>query len=1129
MGTLEFLMEEVAKAFKPFATRIDDGQVGLLFAELGLNLPPSAFTNPGFDTVLASLSTEVSATLSKIEEIKQAVKDKDKVAIVTASLEALTHLKAVFTTLESIANSLKNDIGAGAIGITDADLSDFVINLPRQLAEYLVVTNLEDNVSDAVDILEFLNVIERTEITNTESPALPIYTRRQINAGALLGLVSNPARYFEDQFDWNKPGFDGAKLFKVLSAVLHRRGIPVIYDEVNAPSVLNALFARITIDNGGPRPGLLIEPAFDSYASTFSIEGDAWKFDSGLDINLSSNAQLSLFPDGKIKVSMPGFTGGKLSAAWEAAYRDKPLEILSIAAGSRIEAKSFKVNIESNIGSEGLGDFSFTGELNKIRVIMDLSSGDGFLKKVGGDGFESEIDLKFGYSNTTGFFIAGSGGFEIRVPTHISIGPVDVTALTIDVGLKERRIPLSVGGDIRTSLGPLLIVINNIGFRLELSALDDNTGNLGRFQLTPSFKPPEGIGLSIDAGGLKGGGILDFDPDHKEYFGAMELEFKDLFSMKAFGIINTRMPDGSDGFSLLIVITAEFTPLQLGFGFTLNGVGGLLGLNRTVKIEVLKEGIKTNAIKSILFPENVVANISRIVSDIKQVFPPLNNRFLICPMGKLGWGTPSIITLELGILIEIPATGFAILGVLKAFLPDEGNALLKLQVNFIGVIDFENKYISFDAILFDSRLLIYTLTGQMALRIAWGDKPVFILSVGGFHPSFKEVPADLKNMQRITISLLSGENPRMTIQTYFAVTSNTAQFGAKAQLYAEGGSGFNIYGFIGYDVLFQFDPFQFVADFSAGLALRHHSSVIMSIHVSGELSGPSPWDARGEASVSFFFFSVSVRFHETWGDRGNEIEDEKADLLDLLTREIKDSRNWKADIPANNKLHVSIKKVETTGDKIAVHPFGILTFSERLVPLDLEINKFGSKVPKDASKFEIKTTDASLATQTVKEQFAPANFITMKDEEKLARPSFEQMKSGFQVTSSTALQAPHNTVNKSVDYEFSYLGERRSKLIVAGIYQYPELFFRASTKGGAASKSSLSHINNRISINAPAPVNVYEEQFVIANVADMKLHNNTMIAGSYTEAQQFYNNLVKEKPELKDRVQIISQYELNPN
>ena len=167
------------------------------------------------------------------------------------------------------------------------------------------------------------------------------------------------------------------------------------------------------------------------------------------------------------------------------------------------------------------------------------------------------------------------------------------------------------------------------------------------------------------------------------------------------GVINTKMPDGSPGFSLLIIITAEFPPIQLGFGFTLNGVGGLLGLNRTARIDVLRQGIKTNVLNSILFPTDVVANMSRIISDLKQVFPPLNDRFLIMPMGKLGWGAPTVLTLELGLLLEIPVARIAILGVIKALLPGEDKALLRLQVNFLGVIDFENKYISFDASLYD--------------------------------------------------------------------------------------------------------------------------------------------------------------------------------------------------------------------------------------------------------------------------------------------------------------------------------------------------------------------------------------------------------------------------------------------
>ncbi len=47
------------------------------------------------------------------------------------------------------------------------------------------------------------------------------------------------------------------------------------------------------------------------------------------------------------------------------------------------------------------------------------------------------------------------------------------------------------------------------------------------------------------------------------------------------------------------------------------------------------------------------------------------------------------------------------------------------------------------------------------------------------------------------------------MQTYFAVTSNTVQSGSRVELYAAA-CGFNIYGFLGYDLLVQFNPFHFV-------------------------------------------------------------------------------------------------------------------------------------------------------------------------------------------------------------------------------------------------------------------------------------------------------------------------------
>jgi hypothetical protein len=141
----------------------------------------------------------------------------------------------------------------------------------------------------------------------------------------------------------------------------------------------------------------------------------------------------------------------------------------------------------------------------------------------------------------------------------------------------------------------------------------------------------------------------------------------------------------------------------------------------------LREGVKTNAIKSVLFPENIIANIDKIMSDLIQIFPIYEEHFIVGPIGDLGWD--AIITLVIGILIEIPDPKIAILGVIMAVAEDA--PILKIQTTPLGIIDFDNKFISFDASLMIP-IPIYTLTGDMA-SVFPGRQSLFLLSVGGFN------------------------------------------------------------------------------------------------------------------------------------------------------------------------------------------------------------------------------------------------------------------------------------------------------------------------------------------------------------------------------------------------------------
>jgi hypothetical protein len=136
------------------------------------------------------------------------------------------------------------------------------------------------------------------------------------------------------------------------------------------------------------------------------------------------------------------------------------------------------------------------------------------------------------------------------------------------------------------------------------------------------FKPPRGVGFKVDAKTVKGGGFLFFDSAKGEYAGVADLNFNKKVGFKAVGIITTQMPDGSSGFSFLLMvsISGAFKPLPLGFGFTLNDVGGLIGLNRSMDVSAIQLGERDKTLDAILFPENPLKNAKRIIASAGTVF-----------------------------------------------------------------------------------------------------------------------------------------------------------------------------------------------------------------------------------------------------------------------------------------------------------------------------------------------------------------------------------------------------------------------------------------------------------------------------------------------------------------------------
>src|SRR5262249_4807618 len=158
---------------------------------------------------------------------------------------------------------------------------------------------------------------------------------------------------------------------------------------------------------------------------------------------------------------------------------------------------------------------------------------------------------------------------------------------------------------------------------------------------------------------------------------------------------------------------------------------------------------------------------------------------------------------------------------------------------------------------------------------------------------------------------------RLRVDGYFAITANTVQWGAHAELFAKA-AGFSVTGSIGYDVLVQFDPFGFIADFHASLQLKHGSTNLFKVACEGGLRGPRPLHPKGKATFEIFWcdFTISIDRTLVSGEAPPRLPAVR--VVDKLKAALDDPRNWSGQLVADERGLVSVRQSAPT-TQIALH------------------------------------------------------------------------------------------------------------------------------------------------------------------------------------------------------------------
>ncbi|NAZ74726.1 hypothetical protein GTQ99_04715 [Kineococcus sp. T13] len=651
-------------------------------------------------------------------------------------------------------------------------------------------------------------------------------------------------------------------------------------------------------------------------------------------------------------------------------------------------------------------------ELTDAVIRVDGSDGDSFVAQLIpqelGAGFTTAIAYRDDRLEVHGGPGDLDNGIELTFPLDLDIlDLLYLRELYLAAVLGQHSdIVAALSGN--ATLGPIAVAVTRVGLRAAI------TGSGAAL----SFKPPDGFGFSLDASTVRLGGFLLVDEARGRYVGALEIAVLEKFALTAIGIVTTKAPDGSPGFSVLMLITVTLpVPIPLGFGFFFAGAGGLLGLNRGMDVDRIRDGLRNGTADSILFPTDIINRIDVIVRDLEEAFPAQEGHFLIAPMALLTWMNPPLVTLKVGLVLEIaPQPNIALLGVLRLALPTADAAIVDLKVAFLGGIDIAAGLLYFDAAIYDSFIGLgdfkLSLEGDIAIRLSWGARPDLVVSIGGFHPSYSPAAhLRLPSMRRLTLSLLK-DNPRLTLRLYFALTSNTIQFGAQLELFV-GVEGFSISGELGFDVLVQFAPFLIDAHMWGQLAVTAGGTDICSISLDLTLRGPTPWYAYGRASFKILFFKVTVEVEATFGER-HETTIPAEPVLPKVLDQLRDPLNWSAEL-SETSAGVTLLPLPT--GELVVDAGGLLAARQNLIPLATDIGLVGKTPPSDVSRVTITglafgTQSAPSGTESVPfddvtAAFSPATFAGAKETgaDLLKAPAFEDRPHGVRAVAGQSLEA----------------------------------------------------------------------------------------------------------------------------
>lgn len=608
----------------------------------------------------------------------------------------------------------------------------------------------------------------------------------------------------------------------------------------------------------------------------------------------------------------------------------------------------------------------------------------------------------------------GFGNERAVLPVRFSFPGVELREVAFGI-LRNPQRELT-GFELTTSVAAKLgdavgLQVVGAGTVIDLNGVQDIHTMFDALPVTPRWA--DAIGLRIKAGPITGGGFIQrVERTYKvegqevkrvEFGGALQLQIL-KFGVTAIVILSP------DPFSLVLVMGVRFpVAIELSFGFTLNGIGGILALDRGLDLQELKSGLKDHILDKMLFPDDPISEAPKLLDKVAHVFPPRTGGFVVGPIVELGWGSQAkFVKMKVGVVLALPDPAIVILGSLRVQVPHEKAPITDIRADLFVAITPD--YLMLSASMRDSKIAGFSIKGDLGLFIQWTGGGAFEFSVGGFHPEYEKLTGSkprLGEMERITLDLSPGGSKgpiKLIIKAYFAITAGSVQLGVDGRLSAD----FKIIAaraWVTLDMIFIWSPrFAFKVSLEVGVEVDLFGFTIASVMLRGSLEGTRPFKLAGHIKVDVWFLPTFDKEVGpiTWGEEAAPAV-AKVDVLQIAASALAERDAWQATLPGHAAQLVTLAEVDDVAGLLA-HPMAGLKVSQTQVPLGVKIQHVGA-APVSADMVMLGMPEASTgeaaAISELRTPFAPGHYFALEGEALLARSGFEMMQGGCSIAAAT--------------------------------------------------------------------------------------------------------------------------------